>query len=260
MSDSRPSSKKSKIVPLFVTFAILFIVVFALGIIIGKGLGEPEAPTIETTYEIGVPDEEPDTEIVEEELVQETETAEVESPAAKIKPEDIVSQEGTTPKGEKTDEKEDESIKAEDQVDGTYHIETRNKATQAPKATDKPQDKPKVSSTEDVIQEIKKDSLKKAPSEKSQVAKDTMPKTDPNGRYTVQLAAFQNQAQANSLMNSIKSKGYPAFIKQFETPDKKTWYRVRVGTFSTKQQAAEYGNKLKKQQPEVKSVFITTNN
>ncbi len=253
MSNNNPSPKNSKIVPLFLAFAILFIVVFTLGIIIGRGLGGSDTPTIETTYEIGTPDEEPDIEVVEEVLVEDTEKDEVEPPAAKITPEDIGTEKEKTAK-EKND---DESIKAEDQVDGTYHIETRSKA---PKVVEKT-DKPKSGSTEDVIKEIKEDSLKKAPpKEKPSVAKTTMPKTDPGGQYTVQLGAFQNQTQANSLMNSLKSKGYPAFVKQYETPDKKLWYRVRVGTFSTKQQAANYGDKLKKQQPQVKSVFITTNN
>ena len=256
MSDNRPNSRKSKIVPLFITFAVLFIVVFALGIIIGKGLGEPETPIIEKTYEIGVPDEEPDVEVVEEVLIEDTEKDEIESPAAKLKPEDLAK--------EKDDKQKDESIRAEDQVSGgTDHLVTRSPAP-APKPTEKTAkatEKPKAPSREDVIKEIKEDSLKKTPpKEKTPAAKTTMPKTDPGGQYTVQLAAFQNQAQANQLMNSMKSKGYPAFIKQFVTPDKKTWYRVRVGTFSTKEKAAEYGNKLKKQQPaEVKSVFITTN-
>lgn len=253
MSKNNSSPKNSKIIPLFITFAILFIVVFALGIIVGKGLGGSDTPTIETTYEIGTPDEEPDLEVVEEVLVEDTEKDEVEPPAAKITPEDIGTEKEKTAK----EKKDDESLKAEDQVDGTYHIETRSKA---PKAVEKT-DKPKSGSTQDVIKGIKEDSLKKAPpKEKPPVAKTTMPKTDPGGKYTVQLAAFQNQIQANSLLNSLKSKGYPAFVKQYETPDKKLWYRVRVGTFSTKQQAADYGDKLKKQQPQVKSVFITTNN
>lgn len=253
MSNNNPSPKNSKIVPLFLAFAILFIVVFTLGIIIGRGLGGSDTPTIERSYEIGTPDEEPDLEVVEEVLVEDTEKDEVEPPAAKITPEDIGTEKENTAKRKN----DDESIKAEDQVDGTYHIETRSKA---PKAVEKT-DIPKSGSTEDVIKEIKEDSLKKAPpKEKPSVAKTTMPKTDPRGQYTVQLGAFQNQTQAKSLMTSLKSKGYPAFVKQYETPDKKLWYRVRVGTFSTKEQATNYGDKLKKQQPQVKSVFITTNN
>ncbi len=253
MSDNRPSSKKSKIVPLFVTFAVLFIVVFALGIIIGKGLGEPETPTIEKTYEIGVPDEEPDVEVVEEVLIEDTEKDEIESPAAKIKPEDIAT--------EKDDKKKDESIRAEDQVgDGTDHLVTRSPAPKPVEKTVKATEKPKAPSREEVIKEIKENTLKKTPPKESPpVAKTSMPKTDPGGQYTVQLAAFQNQAQASSLMNSLKSNGYPAFIKQYQSADKKTWYRVRVGTFATKEKAAEYGDQLKKQQPEVKSVFITSN-
>jgi cell division septation protein DedD len=58
----------------------------------------------------------------------------------------------------------------------------------------------------------------------------------------------------------MKSKGYPAFIKQKESPDNKNWYRVRVGTFSSRGEAAEYGNLIKEKESGIKSVFITVNN
>ena len=225
MSNNKSDQKRGKLVPLLFTFAILFIVVFALGIIIGKGMGGQDASVVERTYEIGVPAEEPELEIVEE-----TEVEEIEEPASKIKPEDIRTEKDSTPKVMEPDSKEDETIKAEDKVEGTTNIETRKEVSKpVPNA-----DEPKAASTDDVIKEIKEESLQKTPPEKKDAALDTasMPKTDPSGQYTVQLAAFQNKEQADGLMKSMKSKGYPAFVKQYETPDKKTWYRVRVGTFS----------------------------
>ena len=82
----------------------------------------------------------------------------------------------------------------------------------------------------------------------------------PSGRYTVQIGAFQDQSQANRLLNSMKSKGYPVFIKQMESPDNKRWYRVRVGTVSTRDDAISYGDKIKEKEARIKSVFITANN
>ena len=251
------SKNKSNLVPLLVTFAVLFIIVFALGIIIGKGLGGEDTPVVERTYEIGVPAEEPDLDVAEEEVVEEAEVVEIEEPASKVTAEDVAKQKEDTPK--ETDTKKDITIKSEDKKEETAIIESR-KEEPAPTPVPKVEE-PKAASTEDVIKDIKEGQLTEAPAEK-EVAKanaPSMPKTDPGGRYTVQLAAFQDKKQADSLKNSLTAKGYPAFIKQYETPDKKTWYRVRVGTFSTKDLAAEYGEKLKAQQPEVKSVFITTN-
>ncbi len=257
MSNNKSDQKKGKLVPLLFTFAVLFIIVFALGIIIGKGLGGEDAPVVERTYEIGVPAEEPDPEIVEEDVVEETEVEEIEEPASKITAEDIAKQKEGTPKEAEPDNKKHETIKSEDKKEEAANIEP---GKEEPKPAPKTQEA-KAASTDDVIKEIKEGKIKEAPAEKKEAKLDisSMPITDPSGRYTVQLAAFQNKGQAEGLMNSIKSKGYPAFIKQYEAPDKKTWYRVRVGTFSTKKQAAVYGEKLKSQQPEVKSVFITTN-
>ena len=105
-------------------------------------------------------------------------------------------------------------------------------------------------------------SIEKSPLENqsSTPAKSAMPKIDPSGRYTVQIGAFQDQSQANRLLNSMKSKGYPVFIKQMESPDNKRWYRVRVGTFSTRDDAISYGDKIKEKEARIKSVFITANN
>ncbi len=257
MSNNKSDQKRSKMGPLLFTFAILFIFVFALGIIIGKGLGSRDAPVVEKTYEIGVPPEESELEVAEEEVVLEKPVEDIEPPASKIKPEDIVTEKDGTPKETESDDKKSEITKVQDEPEETANIETpKEEPVPTPKAQE-----PKAASTDDVIKDIKEGQLKEAPSEKeaAKVNTPSMPKTDPGGRYTVQLAAFQDRKQADSLMNSMKSKGYPAFIKQYETPDKKTWYRVRVGTFSTKEKAAEYGKELKEQQPEVKSVFITTN-
>ena len=49
MSNNNSGPKNSKIFPLFITFAILFVVVFGLGVIIGKGLGGSDTNTVVTT-------------------------------------------------------------------------------------------------------------------------------------------------------------------------------------------------------------------
>ncbi|MER3446143.1 MAG: hypothetical protein C4291_04570 [Candidatus Dadabacteria bacterium] len=78
------------------------------------------------------------------------------------------------------------------------------------------------------------------------------------GRYTVQIGASQREEEAKKIVKRLISKGYPAFIKSVEIPGKGTWYRIRVGTFKTREEAELYGDNLKKD-PDIKSVLIKVN-
>lgn len=244
MSNNNSGPKNSKIISLFITFAILFVVVFGLGVIIGKGLGGPDTNTVQKSYDIEAPEVEYG---ASDEIASE-----------KIAPLEMESKEVVL----------DEDVLDEATAD-TNSTESHSKDTpqiEAPLQTPQPEkkaDKSEADSKEMVKEkESPKVVVEKTPPTKQDTPPDksTMPKIDPSGRYTVQIGAFQYQTEANKLMNSLKSNGYPAFIKQVETPDNKTWYRVRVGTFSTKSEALNYGDKLKQRASGVKYVFITVNN
>jgi DedD protein len=79
------------------------------------------------------------------------------------------------------------------------------------------------------------------------------------GRYTVQIGASQKEEEAKKIVKTLISRGYPAFIKAAEIPGKGTWYRIRIGTFKTREEAELYGNNLKKDDPDIKSVLIKVN-
>jgi cell division septation protein DedD len=244
MSNNNSGPKNSKIISLFITFAILFVVVFGLGVIIGKGLGGSDTNTVQKSYDIEAPEVEygASDEIASEKIAPlEMESKEV------ILDEDVL------------DEATADTNSTESHSKDTPQIEAPLQTPQPEKKADKSEADSKEMVKE---KESPKVVVEKTPPTKQDTPPDksTMPKIDPSGRYTVQIGAFQNQTEANKLMNSLKSNGYPAFIKQVETPDNKTWYRVRVGTFSTKSEALNYGEKLKQRASGVKYVFITVNN
>ncbi|NIP29763.1 MAG: hypothetical protein GTN99_02180, partial [Candidatus Dadabacteria bacterium] len=60
-----------------------------------------------------------------------------------------------------------------------------------------------------------------------------LPPIVPDGQYTIQIGSFKNEADAKNLQNKLKSKGYPAFLKQV-TIGQDTWFRLRIGTFENK--------------------------
>jgi cell division protein FtsN len=63
--------------------------------------------------------------------------------------------------------------------------------------------------------------------------------------YTVQVFSSMQQQNAQDLMAALKKKGFPAYLNQFQDADKKTWYRVRVGTGS-KAEADSLAERLKR--------------
>jgi hypothetical protein len=72
----------------------------------------------------------------------------------------------------------------------------------------------------------------------------TTPTTAQEGGYTVQVFSSTNQRSAQELMVALKKKGFPAYLNQFQSEDKKTWYRVRVGK-GTKAEAEALAARLK---------------
>jgi len=247
--------KNSKIVSLFITFAILFVVVFGLGVIIGKGLGGSDTNAVQKSYDIETPEVEygASDEIASEKI----DPLEMESEEV-ILDEDVLDEDTESSVDKDSDEATADTDSTESQSKDTPQIKTPSQTPQPEKMTDKSEADSKEMVTEKESSMI--NYVEKTPATQQTADKSAMPKIDPSGRYTVQIGAFQNQTEANKLMNSLKSNGYPALIKQVETPDNKTWYRVRVGTFSTKSEAVNYGDKLKQSASGVKYLFITVNN
>jgi cell division protein FtsN len=76
----------------------------------------------------------------------------------------------------------------------------------------------------------------------------TAPVQVPNvlkGNWTIQVASFNDQAQANDRAARLKSGGVDARVVRAEIPGKGTWYRVYIGSAGTREEALSYGNQLK---------------
>ena len=80
-----------------------------------------------------------------------------------------------------------------------------------------------------------------------------------SGSYTVQIASFPHFPSAKEMEESLKSKTYPAYIKEADIPNKGRYYRVRIGEFNSKNEALLFAENLKKEQPYIKTALVTTN-
>jgi cell division septation protein DedD len=82
-------------------------------------------------------------------------------------------------------------------------------------------------------------------------AKPVAPKppdaTVSNGAFTLQLGASPNRDDAERQASRLREKGYAPYIVAAEVPGKGTWYRVRMGSFPTKDAATRYLQDFKRE-------------
>ncbi len=204
-----PSNKQ--IVFLSLGFLVLFILVFALVVYVGKGLNDLK-PIISEKYEEEVKTNENQ---VQEEQITEEQITMVESET-------------------------DNTVKIENSL-------SEKKIELSPQAKVNLQtEKTHVTNTKSSEQPI--------------TINTPLPPITPDGQYTVQIGSFKNESHAKKLQNKLKSKGYPAFLKQVELAQG-TRFRVRVGSFENSDIAKNYADiLLKKETGLVNSAYPTLNN
>jgi cell division septation protein DedD len=70
--------------------------------------------------------------------------------------------------------------------------------------------------------------------------------TIPNkGNLTIQVGSYKEQKEANERQSRLKASGIEATVVRAEVPGKGIWYRVRIGAFTTREEAASFGNQLR---------------
>jgi DedD protein len=82
-------------------------------------------------------------------------------------------------------------------------------------------------------------------STKAEPAKQPVASREPGaGEFSVQVFAFSDDKGANSLVNKLKGKGFPAYTEPVTT-SRGTLWRVRVGPFPSREGASAARDKLK---------------
>lgn len=64
--------------------------------------------------------------------------------------------------------------------------------------------------------------------------------------YTVQVAAFNDQATAQVLAGRLVKKGYKAYLLPQQVPGKGLWHRVRIGHYRERKEAEQMVERLLK--------------
>lgn len=89
-----------------------------------------------------------------------------------------------------------------------------------------------------------RDALTKVASDAAQI--DTPPAgTDSapaghEGGYQLQVSSFRTPPEAQGFAEQLRARGHKAYVVEAHVPGRGTWFRVRVGPFTTQHAAAQY--------------------
>lgn len=76
---------------------------------------------------------------------------------------------------------------------------------------------------------------------------ETAERKESGKSWTVQVNAFPDEKSAKTWVDRLKNKGYNAYVAEVNIKGK-TWYRVRVGQYSTREEAKKVEEAMKKQE------------
>jgi cell division septation protein DedD len=65
------------------------------------------------------------------------------------------------------------------------------------------------------------------------------------GDYTIQVSSFRSMEQASELKGRLSKKGYAAYVQSVDISDKGMWHRVRIGTYRDKEGAERVASDLR---------------
>jgi cell division protein FtsN len=91
------------------------------------------------------------------------------------------------------------------------------------------------------------DAFAKAGTNQGSKPKEIAAVAAPKDGFTVQVAASQEKSEADQVVSKLRSSGMSPYLVDAEIPGKGRWYRVRVGSFHSRDEAERYAKDLKRE-------------
>lgn len=117
--------------------------------------------------------------------------------------------------------------------------------------------------TKEVPESKGKEQPRPAEKESGSISKTAVPQPSPakipaaaKAKYTLQIAALNSSDEANELVNKLKSKGYDAYAVTGIAAAKGALHRVRIGSFSSLQEARQFAVDFEKKE-KIKTIITS---
>jgi cell division protein FtsN len=233
--------------------AFISLLAFSSGVYFGKNMSETEhqAKALEGTTKTEANEAAKNLDVKPEDALVDEEVAEISDKYVNGKGEatepDVIVEDGVN------SAKEKEPAVAKTEAAKTDTAKTEPLKTEQAKAEPK---KPDLTEVQKIAQRVAKNEVVEekaevvaAPPKKQKRQPASLPKTvgyDPATQFTVQIASYPTADEAKARSAEMVKKGFPAYPVEASIKGK-TWYRVSVGSFKTKQEASDYRSQLMKQ-------------
>ena len=102
---------------------------------------------------------------------------------------------------------------------------------------------PKNNTVQEKDQTVSNPYTEKQGLEKNSTLYENSKSSDQKVQYTVQLASLGKKESAETMINQLVSKGYPAYYYMVKV-NEKIYYRIRCGKFNTMEEATNYADRL----------------
>ncbi|HEV2762277.1 MAG TPA: SPOR domain-containing protein [Pyrinomonadaceae bacterium] len=86
---------------------------------------------------------------------------------------------------------------------------------------------------------------KPAESKPPQPAPAVAAKFKEDGKFTVQVGSFPEEALAQERVNRLKAAGFDGRVVSAQIPNRGIWYRVQAGRFGDRAEAGRYGSEIR---------------
>jgi cell division protein FtsN len=238
-----------QLILVFLAGVTVCVLVFILGVMVGKGRKEAELASIGKTEQKVV---RPEPDLTPPQEIQE------------MKPE--------AKKREKQKENSKETTTSTQEDPAYYELDTDKEKPLEKEPTKNQKEEKAIASkeTEKKTTDTKKSETAKAETPKAETPKTEAPKTEvakaetetnaepveektvpeptlkDGGKYTVQVMATSSKSKAEQQLSTLQANGYTAFMKE-EKAGEASVFKVRVGRFSDKDAAKKIATKLKQE-------------
>lgn len=221
-----------QLILVFLAGVTVCVLIFVLGVLVGKGKKEAEMAAVKTETPVPVKPQE------------DTQPPSEAKPIVENKQSSQKSAVKTEPK-----EKKDEDYsfydldKSESESKLTKKVESKTPATET--KTPPPQEKPKPA---EKAKPVAESTVPVASSKEVKEAKEEAEVSTPAGsqRYTVQVMATASKSKAEQRLNELIAKGYPAYMDE-GTGTGSSVYKVRIGKYADSASAKKDAVKLKEE-------------
>lgn len=80
----------------------------------------------------------------------------------------------------------------------------------------------------------------------TEAARPEQPSPGESSVFTLQVASFETREEAQDFISDLRTRGHPVFLVRTSTPERGTWYRIRVGPFQNRRQATQYQSRFER--------------